>query len=226
MRNPPSLNVRHPSEETLLPAPGFSSGHFGHNGGEGPTRMRFHQRTWTTPSGATLGVMLLAVVALGALISTARANTVTVQALVTLSPPTPALGEHTVKVLLRDAYDEPIPGARVLVIVEPEGGRSLPGARLREAAAGIYRGPLTFAAPGPAVLLVEAKLPDGVWQGQLPITMGPEGRVAPAASLLLRHRDDPSETFLGWVVVGAFVLGVTGIAVLGVRSFLARGGPG
>ncbi len=188
--------------------------------------MRVHQRASTSPSGATLTVLLLAVIALGSLISTARANAVTVQALVTLSPPTPALGAHTVKVLLRDAADEPIPGARVLVTIESEGGRSVPGAKLREAAAGIYRGPLTFAAPGPAVLLVEATLPDGVWQGQMPIAIGPEGRVAPAASLLLRHRDDPSVTFLGWIVVGAFVLGVTGIAVLGLRSFLDRGRPG
>ncbi len=188
--------------------------------------MRFHQRARATPSGATLGVTLLTVIALGALIATAQANAATVRALVTLSPPTPTLGAHTVKVLLRDAYEDPIPGARVLVTIESEDGRSLPGTKLQEAAAGIYRGPLTFAAPGPAVLRVEATLADGVWQGQVPIAVGPEGRVAPAASLLLRHRDDPSVTFLGWIAVGAFVLGVTGIVALGLRSFLEQGRPG
>ncbi len=188
--------------------------------------MRVHRRARPYPFSAALRVSLLIGLTLAGLAATAGGSSAIIQALVTISPPTPALGEHTVKVLLRDAADEPIPGARVLVAIEPDRGRSVPGARLQEAAAGIYRGPLTFATPGPAVLLIEATLPDGVWQGQMPIAIGPEGRVAPAASLLLRHRDDPQVTFLGRIVVGAFVLGVTGIAVLGVRAFLDRGRPG
>lgn len=188
--------------------------------------MHSHERARTTSSRATLGVALLAVIEIAALTWTARAAVADLQALVTLSPPTPALGQHTVKILLRDASDAPIPGATILVAIESAGGRSFPGAKLREEAAGIYRGVLSFAPPGPAALRVDVRLPDGLWHGELPLVLGRGGRVAAAASLSLRHREDPSVTFLGWIVVGVFVFGITGIAVLGFRSFLDRGQPG
>jgi hypothetical protein len=127
-----------------------------------------------------------------------------------------------IRVYLRDAYGSPIPGARMLVSVEIQGSRSSQGPELREEAAGIYRGRLVLADPGPAVLRFEAILPDGPWQGQIPITIGPGGRTLQAAGISLRHRDAPGTTLLGWIVVAAFILGVVGVAVLGVRLFLER----
>jgi len=157
------------------------------------------------------------------LASTAGAHGAALQAFVALSPPAPTVGQHTVKVLLRDAYNSPITGASFRIMIETPGSRLVKGPELREEAPGIYRGQITFTDPGPVLLGLEAVLPDGPWQGKMPITIGPGGRMIQAMGVSLRHLDAPLVTLLGWVVVGAFVLGVAGIALLGVRLFLDKG---
>ncbi len=172
---------------------------------------------------ATLIAALLAAVTMATLPSAAGAHRADIQAFVTLSPPAPTIGTHTVTVVLRDAYSSPIPGASFRIMIETPGSQSIKGPELREEVAGIYRGQLTLTEPGPIVLRLEAVLPDGPWRGQMPVTVGPGGRMIQAAGVSLRHSDAPSITLLGWVVVGAFVLGIAGIALLGVRLFLDPG---
>jgi hypothetical protein len=185
--------------------------------------MRFHRGAKPLVFGTTLVAALFVGLTIIALTPAARAHSADIQAYITLTPPVATVGQHTVKIYLRDAYGSAIPGARLLVSIEARGSRSNQGPELREELAGIYRGRLTFTDPGPVLLRFEAVLSDGPWIGQMPITVGPGGRTLQAVGVSLRHRDAPAVTLLGWIVVAAFVLGVVGVAMLGVRLFLEKG---
>lgn len=179
---------------------------------------------------------LLLIVCLWSVISTAAlAHDVLMSAMVSFSPP--ALRSGTVariQVQVLDAYRSPIRRAGVQARFWSDGGPQGAQVKLTETAPGRYEGGVQVPREGTAIIRVEATLPDGLWAGQLPLSVGPDEPPATEIAIELLHQDaltgappgDPGNGlfYLGAVLLTALILGVRSYRLIQTRLIAGGGG--
>lgn len=113
-----------------------------------------------------------------------------ISALVTMTPAKPAPGQDVVvKASLLDVYSSKIAGMKVRMVVGAIAQPLPTPTAFTEGPDGVYTGHLTFPPAGPALLGLEAVLPDGLYHAEIPLQVG-DGQLAVNGLMMqLLHED-------------------------------------